>query len=114
MADVKHGRILRPVTKGARQVTSVMSSFDARSSANLIPTDIWDATRKYKVVSPLQAGIRPSQGLVMETPEARILAEQVPVIYTGRGAMPLTMNDQPTTERKPIRRWPRDWHGENM
>lgn len=114
MADVKHGRILRPITKGARQMTSVMTSLESRSVANLIPTGVSDATRKYKVVSPLQAGIRPSQGLVMESPETRIVAEQVPVIYTGRGAMPLTMNDQPTTERKPIRRWPRDWHGENM
>lgn len=110
MATYKANLMLRPVTGGTRQNPNLAVTPISQSTAIRVPINAFNPV--YRILRGAEAGQRLIPGMEFSRIH-RVEAGVTQRILTGRGAMPLTETST-TTERKPIRRWPRDWHGENM
>lgn len=111
--------------KGRRAVTlvgirssSVKGYVPTTVLGNAVPTASLDPNRKYKMITKYMPGKRT---------EAAKLDKKYHEFHNLRGDRTENTNQgmgtwgvlyqpasTPTTEKKPIRRWPRDWHGDNM
>lgn len=110
MATYKADLMLRPVTGGTRPNPNTTLTPIQQSTAARVPLTAFNPV--FKILNGKEAGARLNPAMEFSK-LPRVEAGLTQRILTGRGAMPLTETPT-TTERKPIRRWPRDWHGENM
>lgn len=110
MATYKASLMLHSVTGGTRTNPSLALKTIPTSLAIKVPLSA--SNPSFVFLNEVEAGQR-NLPVFEHTTIRGIEAKTTQRILTGRGAMPLT-ETQTTTETKPIRRWPRDWHGANM
>lgn len=86
------------------------------TDGTLVPTGAVDPNRTYRILPVDIHGT-----LISSLTEARMINPGVNIgardvkVLSGVGAQSVMFEQKPTTpEQKSIRRWPRDWHGENM
>lgn len=82
----------------------------------VVSTGNQDVTRQYKILPGQKKGSRKQRVTDddMITVNGEV-GQRIAKVLTGIGAFGVGYNPTPTTpEAKPIRKYPRDWHGENM
>ena len=110
MATYKSDLMLRPITGGTR--TNPNLSMQVIQSSEAVKVLLSNINPPARMIRGIDSGQRIQPVIELER-TLSFEANPITRILTGRGAMPLTETTT-TTERKPIRRWPRDWHGDNM
>ena len=86
------------------------------STGTQVSADDADSTRNYDLLAGYGIGTRKQattgDDLLIES---RVQGERVAVIRSGAGAFGIGYTQQVSAPAdKRIRRWPRDWHGDNM
>lgn len=83
----------------------------------IVATHIRDGSRQYRVIESEPRGtrhqrVKEGDGLTIDG----TIGQRINKVLTGVGAYGIGYNPQPTPQPdcKPIRKYPRDWHGENM
>lgn len=101
---------------GREQRQAITANSVDRVLGMVVTTTNQDGTRKYRILPGQTKGLRRQR--IKDDDLVTVngsVGQRINKVLTGIGAFGIGYNPTPTTpECKPIRKYPRDWHGENM
>jgi hypothetical protein len=108
---------LPQLIKSNKRYITIKGYGDVTTLGQVVSTSNIDITRKYLLDSPEGVGVRIKWHGNENFHQAQSKqADRVVKVLTGVGTVGIgyEVKINNPTQNKPARRWPRDWHGENM